>query len=157
MRVEDPIRAYLSSQTQGFPVSWQQQFDGGGIKSNSMIEPADAMSLVDSTNNEHSHQNLHIRYQCGIARKQRLHSVRAVGNHDQVYPGSRNIHARKRFANLVHLRHDNAVPKGRGFDNECDSSVLAPVYRFPSASAQSAAINEMSGVKSTRYLANNSR
>ena len=48
MWIKRPVRCDLAFESELFRVGWKQQFDRGGVKANSMIQPLDSVLRVES-------------------------------------------------------------------------------------------------------------
>ena len=60
MRVQGPLRANLPLKAQLLCIGRQDQFDGGGVKADAVVEALDAVFLVDAFDGHHCHEYLGI-------------------------------------------------------------------------------------------------
>jgi hypothetical protein len=86
MRIQRPVRANFSAKSQLLSVCRKQQFNGGGVETDAVIQSSDAMFFVDAANSEHRHQDLYVGDQRRIAREQRLDRIRPVRHDDEIDP-----------------------------------------------------------------------
>ena len=109
VRIERPVAADLALQPERFAIGRQQQFDGGGVEADAVIERGHAVRFVDAANHHHRGQHLQIADVARIAREQRLDGKRPVGLHDHVDPRAGNIDARQFIDDFVHLNNHDAM------------------------------------------------
>src|SRR5437879_5131866 len=91
MRVQDAVFTDFAVEAERFAIRRQQQFDGGGIETDAVVERPNTMSLVHAANDHHADKNLQVRDVARITRKQRLYSKRLIRLDNNINPGSRNI------------------------------------------------------------------
>ena len=58
MWIKRPVRCDLAFEPELFRVGRKQQFDRGGVKANSMIQPLDSVLRVESLDGDHCGQDL---------------------------------------------------------------------------------------------------
>ncbi len=117
MRIERPVAGDLAAQAERLGIGGQQQFDGGGVEADAVIEPLDLVFGINAFDGHHRHQHLDFRDLRGVAREQRFDVVRARRLHHKIDPVPRNVDARQRFDNPVDLHDDDAVLEGGRFDD----------------------------------------
>ena len=116
VRVERPVAADLAFQAQRLAVGRQDQLDGGGVEADAMVERLHLVSLVNTANRHHRHQHMHRLDMARVAGEQRLDIERLVGDHDEIHPARRNVHAWQLVDDLVDLEDHDAITEGRGLD-----------------------------------------
>src|SRR5580698_9893764 len=72
MRVECPVGGNLALESELFAVSRQQQLDGGGVESNAMVQPFDAVFCVNAFDRHHGGQDLRFGDTGRVASEQRF-------------------------------------------------------------------------------------
>ncbi|MNC10966.1 hypothetical protein D3C75_586490 [compost metagenome] len=119
MRVQRPVFTDFAFQAELLAVSWQQQFDGGGVKADAVVKRLHVVLGVDAFNRHHRHQDVLLLNQARVAGKQRFDKERFVRHYYVVNPRTRNIHTRQ-IAFVVHqfvnLGDNNAIVEGCRFD-----------------------------------------
>src|SRR5690606_22938759 len=117
--IEGPVAADLALQAEGLTIGRQDQFDGGGVETDAVVEGLDVVLFVDPADRHHRHQHVNGLDVPRVAGEQGFDVERLVGHHHEVDPGCRDVDPRQ-FTDIVHqlidLDDDNAVAEGRGFD-----------------------------------------
>ncbi len=115
--VERPVARDLAFQAQRLRVGRQQQFDGGGVEADTVIEAVDFILGIDALDRHHRHQHLDLGDLRRVAREQRFDIVGLRRLHDKVDPVAGNVHTRQHVDNPVDLGdHDTVLESGR-FDD----------------------------------------
>jgi len=117
MRVEGPVAADLAFQAERIAVSRQQQFDGGGVEADAVVQGRHFMPLVDAADDHHGHQDLQFGDVARVAREQRLERKRTVGFDHEIDPRGRNVDARQLVDDFIDLGDHDAVAEGGRFDD----------------------------------------
>ncbi|MCY1398694.1 hypothetical protein D9M71_137300 [compost metagenome] len=116
MGVEGPVAADLALQAQRFAVGGQDQFDGGGVEADTMVERLHIVLFVDAADGHHRHQHMHRLDVAWVAGEQRLDVERLVRHHHKIDPGRWDVDSRQ-FADIIHqlvdLDDDDTVAEGR--------------------------------------------
>ncbi|SAQ22797.1 Uncharacterised protein [Klebsiella michiganensis] len=118
MRVQRPVFTDFALQAELFAVGRQQQFDGGGVKADPVVQGLHLMLGVDAFNRHHCHQDMFLLNQARIAGKQRLDKERFIRDDHVVNPRTGDIHARQIalvIDQFVNLRNNDAVMERGGF------------------------------------------
>ncbi|KAF1053879.1 MAG: hypothetical protein GAK43_01201 [Stenotrophomonas maltophilia] len=119
VRVERPVAADLAFQAEAFAVGGQDQFDGGGVEADAMVERLHVVFFVDAANRHHRHQHVYRLDVAWIAGEQRFDVEGPVGDHHEVDPRCRDVDPRQVAGvvdQLVDLDDDDAIAEGRRFD-----------------------------------------
>ena len=123
VRVEGPVAADLAFEAEGFAVGRQDQFDGGGVETDAVVQGLNVVFFVDPADRHHRHQHVHRLDVAWVAGEQRFDVKRLVGHHDEIDPGGGDVDARQ-VSDVVHqlidLDNDDAVAEGGWFD-QCRS------------------------------------
>ena len=93
VRVQCPVLADLSLQPERFGIGGEQQFDGGGIEADAVIQTIHAVRGVDALDGHHCHQHTDLGNLRRVAGEERLDMVRLRRLHHEVDPVRRNIDA----------------------------------------------------------------
>lgn len=115
MRVERPVAADPALQPQGLAIGGQDQFDGGGVEANAMVQRLHLVFFINATNGHHRHQHMHRLDMARVAGEQRLYVEGLVGDHHEIDPGGRDVHPWQvvhPVHQLVDLGNDDAVAEG---------------------------------------------
>src|SRR5215472_711701 len=115
MWIQYPVLADLSPQTKRLAVGWQQELDGGGVESDTVIQRMNLVEFVDATDDHHPHQNLKIVDMPWIACKQGFYRKRSISFHYDIHARRGDIHARKCFDYLIRLNDHNGIVESCGF------------------------------------------
>src|SRR5580692_2167870 len=112
MGIKRPVLADLRAQSKRFAISRQKKLDRRGDETDTVIEGAHLVTLVNTSYDHHSDQNLHVRDFSRITGEQRIDMKRAVRFDDYVHPRGWNVHSLNLFHDVIHLRDHDPVAKG---------------------------------------------
>ena len=118
MRVQRPVFTDFAFKAELFTVGRQQQLDRRSVKADPVVQGLHLVFSINTLDGHHRHQDVFLFNQARVAGKQRFDKERLIGNHHEVNPRARNIHARQVtlvIHQLVHLRDDDAVMERGGF------------------------------------------
>ena len=86
VRIQCPVFADFPFPAEPLARCRQQQFDGGGIESDAVIQGLDLMLRVNALDRHHGHQNLHWPDQARVTGEQRLDKERLVRHDHEIDP-----------------------------------------------------------------------
>jgi hypothetical protein len=109
VRVQRPVLADLSAQTELLAVGRQDQLDRRRVEPDAVVELVHFVALVHTTDREHRLQDLDVADQMRIAREQSLHVARPIGLHAHIDPVAGDVDPRELVDDLIHLDNDDAV------------------------------------------------
>src|SRR5579859_8146303 len=87
MRVERPVFTDFAAKTERLAIRRQQQFDGGSVETNAVVQRPNAVSFVHAANDHHADKNLQIGDVPRITRKERFYGKRLIRLDHNINPG----------------------------------------------------------------------
>ncbi|RMQ67513.1 hypothetical protein ALP99_05716 [Pseudomonas syringae pv. tomato] len=119
VRVERPVAADFAFEPQRLAVGRQDQFDGGRVETDAVVQRLNVVFFVDAANRHHRHQHVDRLDVARVAGEQRLDVERLVGHDHEVDPRGRNVHPGQ-LADVIHqlidLNDNDAIAEGGRFD-----------------------------------------
>ena len=131
MRIERPVPANLTVESERLRVRRQQQFDRCRVEADAVVEPLDPVFGVDALDRHHGHQHLDLGDLRRIAGEQRLDVVRLGRLDHEVDPVARHVNAGQGLT--ISLTCAITMPLRNAVASTMAgvSSVFGPVYRLP--------------------------
>ena len=86
MRIQRPVLADFPFQAELFAIGRQQQFDGGGVESDAVVERLHLMPCIDALDGHHRHEDMNRFDEARVAGEQRFDEKRLVGRYDEIDP-----------------------------------------------------------------------
>jgi len=117
MRIQRPVLADLAAQAERFAIGRQDQFDGGGVETDAMVEALDFVFGVDALDGHHRHEHLDLRDLRRVAGEERLDVMRRRRLGHEADPVGRDVDARQHVDDFIDLGDDDAAAEGGRLDD----------------------------------------